>query len=129
LRYRFFTALREVSPEQMARLTQIDYEREMAFVAVRQSDQATVGVSRLVREMGTQRGEFAIVVEPDAKGIGLAKHLMDRLIAWAREVGVTQIVGTVLADNHPMIGFVRRLGFVVRHVPDEPDVVEAVLEL
>jgi acetyltransferase len=129
MRYRFFTAMREVAPEQMARLTQIDYEREMAFIAVRVRDQATVGVSRLVREMGTARGEFAIVVEPDAKGLGLAQHLMRRLIDWGRSVGLTEIVGTVLADNHPMIGFVRHLGFAVRHVPDEADVVEAVLEL
>jgi acetyltransferase len=129
MRYRFFTAMREVAPEQMARLTQIDYEREMAFIAVRVRDQATVGVSRLVREMGTARGEFAIVVEPDAKGLGLAQHLMRRLIDWGRSVGLTEIVGTVLADNHPMIGFVRHLGFAVRHVQDEADVVEAVLEL
>jgi RimJ/RimL family protein N-acetyltransferase len=129
MRYRFFTAMREVSPEQMARLTQIDYEREMAFIAVRDADQATVGVSRLVREMGTPRGEFAIVVEPDAKGIGLARHLMDRLIVWGRAAGLGEIVGTVLADNHPMLGFVRRLGFSIRHVPDESDVVEAVLVL
>jgi acetyltransferase len=79
--------------------------------------------------MGTARGEFAIVVEPDAKGLGLAQHLMRRLIDWGRSVGLTEIVGTVLADNHPMIGFVRHLGFAVRHVPDEADVVEAVLEL
>jgi acetyltransferase len=129
MRYRFFTAMREVSPEQMARLTQIDYEREMAFIAVRDTDQATVGVSRLVREMGTPRGEFAIVVEPAAKGLGLAQHLMTRLIDWGRAAGLGEIVGTVLADNHPMLGFVRRLGFAVRHVPDEPDVVEAVLAL
>jgi acetyltransferase len=129
MRYRFFTAMREVSPEQMARLTQIDYEREMAFIAVRERDGATVGVSRLVREMGTPRGEFAIVVEPDAKGLGLAQHLMKRLIDWGKSVGLTEIVGTVLADNHPMLGFVRRLGFAVHGVPDEPDVVEVVLEL
>jgi acetyltransferase len=129
MRYRFFTAMREVAPEQMARLTQIDYEREMAFIAVRARDQATVGVSRLVREMGTGRGEFAIVVEPSAKGLGLAQHLMQRLIDWGCSVGLTEIVGTVLADNHPMIGFVRHLGFSVRHVPDEADVVEAVLEV
>jgi acetyltransferase len=129
MRYRFFTAMREVAPEQMARLTQIDYEREMAFIAVRETDQATVGVSRLVREMTTPRGEFAIVVQPDAKGLGLAAHLMQRLIDWGKSVGLSEIVGTVLADNHPMIGFVRRLGFDIRHVPDEGDVVEAVLEL
>lgn len=129
IRFRFFTALREVSPEQMARLTQIDYEREMAFVAVRQSDQATVGVSRLVREAGEPRGEFAVVVEPAVKGYGLASRLMQRLFDWGRDVGLTEITGAVLADNHPMIGFVRHLGFAIHRVPDEPDVVEAVLAL
>ncbi len=129
IRYRFFTAMREVSPEQMARLTQIDYEREMAFIAVRDTDHATVGVSRLVREMGEPRGEFAIVVAPDVKGLGVARHLMDRLIDWGRSVGLAEITGTVLAENHKMLGFVKHLGFVLQRVPDEPDVVEAVLVL
>jgi acetyltransferase len=129
LRYRFFTALREISPEQMARLTQIDYDREMAFLAVRARDKATVGVARLVREMGEARGEFAIVVEPSVKGFGLASHLMQRLIDWARDVGVREVAGTVLADNHPMLAFVKHLGFEVHRVPDEADVVEAVLAL
>jgi len=127
LRFRFFTAMREISPEQMARLTQIDYEREMAFIAVRVADQATVGVARLVREVGEPRGEFAIVVEPSVKGLGLARHLMDRLTGWAREVGVSKISGSVLADNHAMLGFVRRLGFTVQRVEGEPELVEATL--
>ncbi len=74
----------------MARLTQVDYEREMAFVAVRERDLATVGVARLVREVGEPRGEFAIVVQPDVKGFGLATHLMQRLIGWGRDVGLTR---------------------------------------
>ena len=129
IRYRFFTSMREVAPEQMARLTQIDYEREMAFIAVRESDHATVGVSRLVREMGAPRGEFAIMVQPDVKGLGLAQHLMNRLIEWARDVGLAEITGTILAENHPMLGFVRHLGFALDRAPDEPDVVEAKLTL
>lgn len=129
LRYRFFSAIRQVAPEQMARLTQIDYDREMAFIAVRCSDQATVGVSRLVSEAAGDAGEFAILVEPACKGLGLARHLMDRLIDWARTRGIPEITGQVLADNHPMIGFVRHLGFAVRRVPGESDVVEAVLDL
>jgi acetyltransferase len=129
IRYRFFTAMREVAPEQMARLTQIDYEREMAFIAVREADHATVGVSRLVREMDEPRGEFAILVGPDTKGLGLARHLMDRLIDWARAAGLSEINGTVLAENHPMLGFVRHLGFTLNRVPDEQDVVEATLAL
>ncbi len=129
LRYRFFSAVRELAPEQLARLTQIDYDREMAFIAVRASDGATVGVSRLVCPAVGDGGEFAILVEPDCKGLGLARHLMDRLIGWARARGLPEITGQILADNHPMLGFVRHLGFVLRHLPDEPDVVEAVLEL
>ena len=129
VRFRFFTALREVSPEQMARLTQIDYEREMAFIAVRESDQSTVGVARLVREVGEPRGEFAIVVQPDVKGTGLATHLMHRLLAWARDAGLTEVGGSILADNHPMLGFARHLGFALHRMEDEPDVVEAKLAL
>ena len=129
LRYRFFSAVRQVAPEQMVRLTQIDYDREMAFLAVRASDGASVGVARLVCESSGGAGEFAIVVEPACKGLGLARHLMDCLIAWARMRGVPRITGQILADNQPMLGFVRHLGFAVRYLPDESDVVEAVLDL
>jgi acyl-CoA synthetase (NDP forming)/GNAT superfamily N-acetyltransferase len=129
LRYRFFTSLRELSAEQIVRLTQIDYDREMAFVAVRQTDKATVGVARLVREIGDARGEFAIVVQPDVKGCGLARHLMQRLIDWGRAEGMAEIAGTILADNQPMLGFVRHLGFTIHRVPDESDVLEATLSL
>jgi acetyltransferase len=129
VRWRFFAALREQSAEQVARLTQVDYEREIAFVAVRESSGETVGVARLVREMNPALGEFAVVVQPDLKGRGLASHLMQRLIAWGRTRGVTEIVGQVLADNHPMLNFVRRLGFTLRRLPDETDVMEARLEL
>ncbi len=128
LRYRFFSAMRQVSPEQMARLTQIDYEREMAFVAVRASDGATVGVARLVRD-GGPAGEFAILVQPDTKGLGLARHLMDCLIDWAQAQGLSRVTGQILADNHPMLAFVRRLGFSVHQAEGETDVLEARLAL
>jgi acetyltransferase len=129
LRFRFFAAVREISPEQMARLTQIDYGREMAFVAVRAASGTTAGVARAVRETLDDSAEFAILVEPAAKGRGLASHLMDRLIAWARGQGIGRITGQVLADNHAMLAFVRHLGFVTTTVPGEPDLVEAVLNL
>jgi len=127
--FRFFSALRELSAEQMARLTQVDYEREIAFVAVREATGETVGVARLVQEMGTAEGEFAVVVQPDVKGRGLARHLMQRLIDWGRAHGLTEMVGQVLADNAPMVAFVRRLGFTIHRLPDEPGVLEARLSL
>jgi len=129
VRYRFFTAMRELSPEQLARLTQVDYDREMAFVAVRESTGETVGVSRLVCEGDGRTGEFAVVVQRDMKGKGLASLLMQRLMEWGRLHEVTDMVGQVLADNAPMIGFVRHLGFTLRRLPDEPDVVEAKMDL
>ncbi len=129
LRYRFFSAVRQVAPEQMVRLTQIDYDREMALIAVRLADMATVGVARLVCETEGGPGEFALLVEPDCKGLGLARHLMDSLVLWARSQSLPAITGQVLADNHVMLGFVRHYGFTLEHLPGESDVVGAVLQL
>jgi acetyltransferase len=63
------------------------------------------------------------------KGQGLARHLMERLIDWGRSQGLAEIVGQVLAENQPMLGFIRRLGFTIEHLPQEADVVEARLIL
>lgn len=128
VRYRFFTAMRELSPEQMARLTQIDYDREMAFIAARETDGSTIGVARLVCENESE-GEFAVIVQADMKGRGVATHLVRRLIEWARNRGLTTVIGQVLADNAPMLAFVRHLGFSLKRLPQEPDVVEARLAL
>ena len=129
VRFRFFSAVRELSAEQIARLTQVDYDREIAFIAVREATGETVGVARLVQEAADGPAEFAVLVQPDAKGQGLAAHLMRRLIDWARARGIGEIVGLVLADNAPMLGFVRHLGFDLHRAPDDETVVEARLVL
>jgi acetyltransferase len=126
VRYRFFNAIRELPPDLAARLTRIDYAREMAFVALRGPE--IVGIARLICDRDAE-AEFAIVVQPDMKGTGLARALMHRLIAWAPRQGITTILGQVLADNAPMQGFVRRLGFTLRRLPAEPDLLEARLDL
>src|SRR5207248_2956537 len=64
IRYRFFAPLRELSPERMARMTQVDYQHQMAFIAQRQSDGETVGVARLASEDDPASAEFAIIVQP-----------------------------------------------------------------
>lgn len=127
IRYRFFSLLRELSPEQVNRLTHIDYDREMAMIAVRGSE--TVGVARLVREPSGTEAEFAIAVDSAMKGRGIGRHLMRRILDWARRQGVTAVVGQVLAENHRMLGFIRGLGFEFSRVPGESDVVEARLTL
>jgi acetyltransferase len=132
VRYRFFSALSELSAAQIARMTQIDYDREMAFVAVERMAEGpdrTVGVSRLIRDQGTAEAEFAVIVDPSWKGQGLARHLMERLFDWGRQVGVTEVVGQVLAENAPMLAFVRALGFRVKGSVEDAEVMEARLPL
>src|SRR5277367_3296432 len=113
----------------MARLTQIDYDLEMAFVAIREITGETVGVARLIAESHGTTGEFAVIVQPDLKAKGLASRLMQRLIDWARARGMAAVVGQVLADNAPMLAFVRRLGFTVKRMAGEPDVMDVRLVL
>jgi acetyltransferase len=129
IRFRFFSAMRALSAAQMARMTQVDYDREMAFIASREASGETVGVARLVIDPDRRSGEFAVIVQRGMKGKGLASHLMRRLIDWGSAGGLSTIVGQILADNAPMLAFVRHLGFVLRRVPDEPDVIEATLSL
>jgi acetyltransferase len=127
IRYRFFSMLRELSPERIVRMTQVDYDREMAFIAVRANGD-TVGVARLVCD-AQGGGEFAVVIQPDAKGKGLARRLMERLEEWGRAKGLASMTGQVLADNQPMLAFMRKLGFTLHRMLDDPEVMEAVLVL
>ncbi len=130
MRYRFFSPMRNVPPEQISRLTDVDYTREMAIIAVRESNNETMGVSRLVRnDTDGQSAEFAVAVEPAGKSLGLGTALMRAVIDWGRAKGVAEINGQILADNAPMLSFIKRLGFTIARIPDEPDVVEAKLLL
>ncbi len=125
VRFRFFSAMRTLSAEQVARMTQMDYDREMALIAVQQSTGDTVAVARLVCEQDRRSAEFAVAVQSDMKGRGLASRLVRRLIEWGRARGVAEIVGQVLADNAPMLAFARHLGFEIHRLPGEDDVLEA----
>jgi acetyltransferase len=129
IRYRFFSAIRELTPERIARMTQIDYDREMAFIAVREATGETVGVSRLVAEGDGGEGEFAVLIQSDMKGKGLASHLMRRLFDWGRGRGITEIVGQVLTENAPMLAFVRHLGMEVKMSREDAGVMDARLSL
>jgi acetyltransferase len=125
VRWRFFSPIRELSPALVARLVQIDYDREMAFIASREATGETLGAARLVRDPDEEEAEFAIIVANDVKGAGLGRFLMERLFEWAKAKGVRRVVGQVLSDNAPMLAFVRRLGFSVRRCPGEEDVMVA----
>lgn len=119
LRLRFFQAPHRLSHDELARLTQIDYEREMAFIAV-DAAQQTLGVARLVRDPDNTEAEFAVLVRSDLQGRGLGRLLMQRLLDYAAARGTQRIVGDVLRENHGMLGLVKALGFEVRADAHDP---------
>jgi acetyltransferase len=128
MRYRFFSAMRSLPAEQITRMTDVDYLREMAFIAVDDATGQPAGGARLVRnDTDGAQGEFAVGVEPAAKGLGLASALMRAIIAWGKAQGVAEISGQILADNAPMLGFIRQLGFSIERIAGESDIVEAKL--
>ncbi len=129
IRSRFFAAVRELTPEQIAKFTRLDYDRDMAFIAVREATGETVGVARLVREQEPMLAEFAVALQHDVQGRGLATHLMQRLLDWAPRHGVREVVGEILADNTAMLELARHLGFHLSHLPEDSQIIEARLRL
>ena len=96
----------------MARYTQIDYDREMAFVAVEQATGGeTLGVVRAMFDSSYRRAEFAVVVRSDIKGRGLGRLLLEKLSRYCREIGVVELLGQVLAGNQRMLSLADDLGF------------------
>jgi acetyltransferase len=128
IRMRFFTALRALPEALVKRLTQIDYDREMAFVALDATGQGA-GVVRLSCDPDFDRAEYAIIVRSDLKGHGLGRAMMERLLSYARERGVREVFGEVLAENKAMRALALRLGFSETFAPGEPGVIEVSLRL
>jgi acetyltransferase len=113
---RMFAQMRELSPQQLARFTQIDYAREMAFIATRPGpggDNETVGVARIVIDPDEVRGEFAVTVRSDLKCRGLGRLLMNRLLDYCAERGLAVVEGVALPENTGMHALARALGFAV----------------
>ncbi len=127
VRLRFFMPMSNLSPAFAARLTQIDYDREMALVALDPKSAGTGdgwGVARIAADPDNTRAEFAIIVRSDMQGQSIGSLLMNRILAYARGRGIGELWGTVLAENTAMLGLARKLGFKVEHLPDEPGAVK-----
>jgi acetyltransferase len=126
VRLRIFSRMRELRPEQLARLTQIDYDREMAFIASRRRDDGsfeTLGVARAIADPDGNTAEFAIIVLSGLKGQGLGRLLMEKLIDYCKSRGIREIVGEALHSNRALLGMVRKLGFSTHPaVGDETEV-------
>ena len=128
--FRFVSSIEQLPPTMLARFTLIDYDREMALVAVHKQRHAgedgeiteterIIGVSRYITNPDQSSCEFALVVADDYAGKGLGSRLMESIMDVARDKGLSEIIGLVLANNSGMLKLMRSLGFhVKRHAED-----------
>ena len=129
LRLRFFAPVKEFSHTFIARFTQIDYARAMAFIAINEATGEMLGVVRLHSDADFDTAEFAILVRSDQKGHGLGWQLMQLIIAYARAQAIRSVHGQVLQENAAMLDMCRNLGFQVKADPEDPSLVVVTLPL
>jgi acetyltransferase len=120
LRLRFFAPVKDFGHAFVARLTQIDYARAMALIAIEPSG-SFLGAVRLHADANYENGEYAILIRSDLKGRGLGWQLMQMIIEYARSEGLKVIEGQVLRENTTMLAMCRELGFDIAPDPDDPD--------
>jgi acetyltransferase len=127
LRLRFFAPVKEFSHGFVARFTQIDYARAMAFIAIDEASGDMLGVVRIHADSTYESGEYAIIIRSDLKGRGLGWVLMELMIEYTRAEGLRFIHGQVLQENTTMLQMCRKLGFQV--TTDTEDASIAVVKL
>jgi acetyltransferase len=129
LRLRFFAPVKDFSHAFIARFTQIDYARAMAFIAIEEATGQMLGVVRLHADPNYETGEYAILLRSDLKGRGLGWLLMQQITEYARAEGLKTIEGQVLSENTTMLAMCRELGFAISSDPQEPDTCRVKLPL
>lgn len=129
IRLRFLAPRKMFEDEMLKRLTQLDYDRDMAFVALEAENGALAGVGRLSCDPDREKGEYALLVRTDLQGRGLGWHLLSRIVDYARAEGLGSIEGLVLSENEAMLRMCREFGFSVVHHPDEPGVLSVTLDM
>jgi acetyltransferase len=120
IRMRLFYTRRSIERSELARLTQIDYEREMAFIVtapLEDGGEETLGVVRAFVDPDNVQAEFGILIRSDAKAAGLGRRLMNKLITFLRSRGTQRLIATVLAENAAMRSLASQLGF---HEAEQP---------
>ena len=129
--FRFMQSLQELTPEMVVRFTQIDYDREMAFVAVSEDDKLPneQGVGRYMMNPDGTSVEFALVVRDDCQGMGIGFRILRTLMQSAKQKGITTFEGEVLKVNKAMLSLVRKLGFSIEPIPGDDEVVRVVKDL
>ena len=129
LRLRFLAPRRTFSDDSLCRLTQLDYDRDMAFVALNKPSGELAGIARLNSDPDHEIAEYAVLVRTDLQGQGLGWELLRQLINFARADGVKQIEGLILSENRKMLTWCREFGFSIAHYPSDPSLMLATLTL
>ncbi|MFT2097959.1 GNAT family N-acetyltransferase [Marinomonas sp. 2405UD66-6] len=129
--FRFISNISELTPRMLASMSHIDYDREMALLAVinRDGQDLLIGTARYVDNFDDQSCEFAVVLGDEFQGLGLASYLMRQLFKVAADKGIKVMKGIVLAENKRMIAFCRHLGFTIQRDPDDFGQVVATIKL
>ncbi len=130
--FRFFRAVSKFSHSQIARFTQIDYDREMAFIVVRKNDNAedeTIAVIRAVSDSDNNEAEFVIIVRSDMHKQGLGHKLIEKMIKYCRERGTKRLVGQTLSSNHAMQALAKKFNFTLTRNKDDEQSVSLSLDL
>lgn len=128
---RYCRVLKEVPPEVVAKMTRVDYDREMVFIALcadASGRPQALGVVEAFASPDNDEAEFSILLRSDLKGTGLGKRLMQKIIAYCRGRKIRYVVGLVLRENQAMRGLATHLGFATRRDPDD-DMVTMTLHL
>ncbi|MCV3205478.1 bifunctional acetate--CoA ligase family protein/GNAT family N-acetyltransferase [Mesorhizobium sp. YC-39] len=129
LRLRFLSPRKSFSDQMLKRFTQLDYDRNMAFVALETGTGALAGISRLSCDPDHSVAEYALLVRTDLQGHGLGWELLRQIVDYAKADGIGRIEGLVLSENTRMLAMCREFGFSVEHHPSEAGLVEARLDL
>jgi acetyltransferase len=129
MRRRFLVPMPSIPRPLLIRLTQLDYDRDIAFVALEQATGALAGIVRYSTDPDHRTAEYGVLVRSDLKGRGLGRMLMAKLIDYARREGVEELFGMVLPDNERMLRICRELGFSVAEREAGENLVRASLKL
>jgi RimJ/RimL family protein N-acetyltransferase len=129
LRLRFFDSIREFSAQFIAKLTQLDYARAMAFVAIDEASSEMLGVVWLYSNSIHETGEYAILLRSALHGRGLGWALMQLIIEYAKSEGLSRIYGEILQENSVMLKMCREMGFKVKTDAEDRGVCDVTLVL
>jgi Acyl-CoA synthetase (NDP forming) len=122
--YRFFSVVKTLSPEILARFTQVDYDREISFVALDENEtgaERMLGVANITGEPDGRRGEFSVLISDHWQGKGIGAKLLVQCLVIAQERGMETVWGTVLAENKSMIELGKKLAFSIKKSEDSTE--------